>query len=314
MTRRAMTSAAIGTAVFCTTQLARSGDGDADAQFKYGLAEMLAGRYATGCPAIETSYRLDPRAGTLFTLAECHRKAGKTASALAGYQQYLAVYGQMTPEQKAAQKERAAVATEERAALEPAVPRLIIELPQTATPGMIVQRDGATIGGAMMGAALPVDPGEHIVRTVTPDGQQHETRVVLADGEQRTVIAELPAPQAPNERPAASAPTAAPGAEVGSRRAWTYSVGAVGVVGLVVAGTTGALAIAKGSTASNDCNASGVCATQQGVDAGNAARSLANVATVGCVVGGIALAAAIVLWLTEPSAKQGNVAMLAGTW
>jgi hypothetical protein len=308
---------------------AEPGEGDADAQFKYGLAEMLAGRYGTGCPALETSYRLDPRAGTLFTLAECQRKGGRTASALASYEAYLALYRRMTPEQRPLQRERAAIATEERAALDVTVPRLTIELPPAAAPGTLVQRDGATIGGAMMGAALPVDPGEHVVRTVTPDGRQHEMRVVLADREQRTVIAELPAatpplaapapagtpsPAAPPERAAPHESSAASSPGGGSRRTWTYAVGAVGVAGLVVAGTTGALAIAKRSTASSDCNASGVCGSQQGVDAGNAARGLANVATVGWVVGGIALAAAIVLWLTERGTPPRSVATLAGSW
>jgi hypothetical protein len=84
-----------------------------------------------------------------------------------------------------------------------------------------------------------------------------------------------------------------------------------------VAGTTGALALAKRSTASSDCNASGVCTSQQGVDAGNAARDLANVATVGWVVGGVALAAAVILWLTEArdtSAPPRSVAGLAAEW
>jgi hypothetical protein len=57
-----------------------------------------------------------------------------------------------------------------------------------------------------------------------------------------------------------------------------------------------------------------VCATQQGVDAGNAARSFADVATGGALVGGIALAVALVLWLTEPSAQQRPAAAFAGTW
>jgi hypothetical protein len=257
MTRRAITSAAIGTAVLFVTQLARADDGDAEAQFKYGLAEMLAGRYATGCPALETSYRLDPRAGTLFTLAECDRKAGKAATALAEYDQYLALYAGMTAEQRAAQKERAAVAAEERAALQSAVPIQIVE---------------------------PPPPQAAVDRPATP-AQKAEPRADAVAGRAGR-----------------------------SRRTWTYAIGGVGVAGLAVAATTGALAMAKRSTASADCSTSGVCTSQQGVDSGNSARSLANVATAGCLVGGIALAAAIILWLTEPSAPPRSVAGLSGTW
>jgi hypothetical protein len=242
---------------------------DADAQFKYGLAEMLAGRYATGCPALETSYRLDPRAGTLFTLAECLRKAGKTSSALASYDEYLSLYARMTPEQRATQRERVAIATEERAALMDREPRPVVPEPPPPTP-----------------APAPSPPAQ-------PAPQQSQ------------------AARVPRESPPL-ATTAATGA--GSRRTWVYVSGGVGVAGLLLAGGAGALSIAKRSTASSDCNAGGVCMSQQGVDAGNAARNFANVATVGWVVGGVGLAAAIILWLTEPGAPPRNVAWLTGRW
>src|SRR5262249_29835804 len=154
----------------------------------FGRSEMLAGRYATGCSALEASYRLDPRAGTLFTLAECDLKWGKTASALARYEEYLALYGRMAPEQRAAQAERAAVATHERNALVGAVPRLVVRRAESAAPGTVVQRDDVTLGGPMLGAAMPVDPGEHVVSAQAADGRRNEVRVTLAAGEQRTLV------------------------------------------------------------------------------------------------------------------------------
>ena len=61
----------------------------AEALFSKGLADMEAGRYDAACPAIGESYRLDPRGGTLFTLAECEAKAGKIATAVARYDDAL---------------------------------------------------------------------------------------------------------------------------------------------------------------------------------------------------------------------------------
>ena len=56
-----------------------------DALFQKGIDDLAAGRYDIACPAIAESLRLDPRPGTLFTLAECYSKAGKVASAVVRY-------------------------------------------------------------------------------------------------------------------------------------------------------------------------------------------------------------------------------------
>src|ERR1700724_1365517 len=45
------------------------GPDPAAALFDRGLADMQAHRYATACPELAESYRLDPHAGGLFTLA-----------------------------------------------------------------------------------------------------------------------------------------------------------------------------------------------------------------------------------------------------
>jgi hypothetical protein len=57
----------------------------AEALFNRGFADMDAGRYETGCKAIAASQRLDPRAGTLFTLAVCEAQWGKIATAASHY-------------------------------------------------------------------------------------------------------------------------------------------------------------------------------------------------------------------------------------
>ena len=65
---------------------------------------MLAGRYDTGCPELAESYRLDPAPGTLFTLAECERKGGNIATALARYDDYLQLFNRMSPDEQAHQR------------------------------------------------------------------------------------------------------------------------------------------------------------------------------------------------------------------
>jgi hypothetical protein len=316
----------IGFALLAASVPARGDESDAAAQFDYGRSEMMGRRYATGCPALKSSFQLDPRPGTLFTLAECDLQWGKVASALASYEQYLALYDRMSSEQKTRQAERARIASAERASLESSVPRLSVRVPEGAPAGVVIQRDDVVLGGPMLGAAIPVDPGEHVVRVRMPDGRVDEQRVALVGGEQRVVVARLPAPDEPAAP--ASSPVAAPAPLAtrpplsspepstvsgghASRRRWIFAAGGVALAGGIVAGVAGGLALAKKSTAESDCTSQGsqaVCASQQGVDAGNAARGLANAETVALAVAGVGVVAALVLWLTEPHEPRASAA------
>jgi hypothetical protein len=312
--RRGDCTIGLALAVLLACAPAEADEGEAAAQFDYGLREMMAGRYPTGCAALEGSFHLDPRPGTLFTLAECELQWGRTASALAGYEEYLALYSRMSPDQKTKQAERARVATEERTRLEVSVPRIAVQLPDGSPPGVVVERDDVVLGGPMLGAAIPVNPGDHIVRARMPDGRTSEQKVTADAGTSRRVVATLPGPvPEPTRAPAATTaiaepapPLAAPPAHA-SHRAWTFIALGVGAAGVAVAAGTGAVALAKTSTVGAECNAQGRCTSQTGVDAGNAARGLANVETVALVVAGAALAASLVLALTEPKGARPKV-------
>jgi len=290
------------------------------------LSEMLAGRYATGCPAIEASFRLDPRPGTLFTLADCDRKWGRTASALARFGEFLALYDRMPADQRAKQHERAAVAATERAALERSVPLLAVRLPNDAPTGTRVWRDEIELAASSLGAAVAVDPGEHVIRSQLPDAHAGATeqRITLAAGEQRTLVVDLAAPlptaplaatppaAAPATLPAPAAPVAplsdSPG-PAPSHRGWAYVAGGIGVASLAVAGVTGGWALVEKGETSPSCDPLGRCTSQRAVNAGNEAHTLTNVETGAWIVGGIALAVALVVWATEPHTRGASLAM-----
>ena len=304
-------------AVLVPAGAARAQGQDAAVTFDYGRAEMLAGRYATGCPALEASFRLDPRPGTLFTLADCNGAWGKTASALARFSEFLSLYERMTPEQQARQKERAGIATSERASLERAVPLLTVRLPAEVPAGTRVWRDDVELRGDTLGAGMPVDPGEHRVRLTLPDGRTTDQRITLANGEQKTVVAELPAGTAASPTPTpvpprapapASAPTLSPAPALALAPApaprpapsplaspWTFAAAGLTLASFGVAAVTGGLALSERSTANAACSASGVCATAHGASAGNDAHTLADVETGALLVGGVALVATVVL-------------------
>src|SRR5688572_10356592 len=86
----------------------------AEALFNRGMTDMEAGRYDAGCKAIAESQRLDPRPGTLFTLAVCETRWGHIATAVTHYGDYLTLYDRLTPDHQARQVERAKEAKKQR--------------------------------------------------------------------------------------------------------------------------------------------------------------------------------------------------------
>src|ERR1700733_10594176 len=92
-------ASALGTVAFLAGAIALAAD-PAQAAFERGLAQMEAGRFDLGCPAVEESYKLDPRPGTLFTLAECEAKRGHLATAVRRYDDYLSLWSALPPDKK----------------------------------------------------------------------------------------------------------------------------------------------------------------------------------------------------------------------
>jgi hypothetical protein len=282
----------------------------AEALFDLGVKELNAGHYDKACPAIAESLRLDPRPGTLFTLAECEAKLGRIATAMTHYRDYLALYAKMAPEQQETHKKRAGIARTQQEALGPAVPELSISLAGDAPAGTVVRRDGAVVPEAALGVAIPIDPGEHVVTTEAPGRPQGEVRVTVERGEKKALTVEVKAaPRAEPPPPAAQplAPAAPPPASAGPgrQRVAAYVVGGVGLAAITVGAVTGGITLSKKATIDQDCGVGGVptaCKTEAGASAGESAKTTGLVSTIGFGVGLAGLATAAVLWATAPRA------------
>lgn len=277
------------------------------ALFDKGLKDMLAGRYKTGCPALAESFRLDPEPGTLFTVAECQRKQGKLATALAHYDDYLRLFARMTPDQQQQQRGRDKVSKTERDALASVVPRLTLHLPADAPASTIVKLQGRRLEGPSLGIALPIDPGSYTLTTQIPGGPEHEQQVSMAKGEHKDITLEVDRANAPSKPPAAvplHQPRPAPEPEQGraSSKTWAYIAGGVGVAGIALGSVTGILALGKKATVDSQC--SGTVCNAEGKQAADSGKSLALVSTVGFGVGAAGLVTAAVLLLTLPSPSR----------
>jgi hypothetical protein len=279
--------------------MARAQGGTAQAQFDFGLGEMEAGRYASGCPALAESYRLDPRPGVLFTLAECENRWGKIASALTHYEAYIDVFARMRDDEKAHQRGRDKVALAQRDGLRGQVPELSIALPPSAPAGTTVSRDGVPLGAPSLGVAFTVDPGEHVVVARTPDGASHEARVNIARAQHRTLVVDLTAVP-PSLTPAPSSAPSPPPGPATPARTWAWIAGGVGVAGLVAGAVGGAIVLNDKSTIDVSCNPDKMCSAP-GLSAVSQARTFGLMSDAGFAVGGVGLAMAVLLYLVTPS-------------
>lgn len=131
----------------------------AQALFDDGRKLLEAGDVAAACLKFAESQRMSPLPGTLLNLANCHEKLNLLATAWGEYREGLALA------RADGREDRIAFVEERLAALEPRVPRLIIELALelAGVEGLVVLRDGVVLGPASIGTPMPVDPGTHVV-------------------------------------------------------------------------------------------------------------------------------------------------------
>jgi len=271
---------------------------EAEARVLFAEARRLAaaGDYVEACPKFEDSLRLNPGIGTTFNLADCFEHLGRTASAWA---RFLDVAGAT---KVAGQPDRERVARERAAALEPRLSRIvvIVDLP---VDGMTVQRDAVVVAASAWGVAVPVDPGVHAIHVTAPNRKPWSTEVSVPAGDPTTVSVSIPAlefqPEPPAPLPAATLVT--PTLPPPERRLTLPAVllGSVGIAGLAAGAFLGIRFLQENSEAKGlcrpvDCSTDGEKA-QHAQLVSDATRDR-NWEFVAVGVGGVALAAATVLW------------------
>lgn len=294
---------------------APSSSAQARSLFREARELMEEQRFAEACPKLQESLRIDPGMGTQFNLAHCWEKLGLTASA---WGLFLDV---ASAAQRTDQRARETAARARAAALEPKLSRLRVDVP-TSVPGLTIRVAGDELGQGAWSAAMPVDPGPYHVEASAPD-KQSWSQDVLVEGQGMTTSVEVPllrdiapaveAPISDSARPAT--PEDAEGNGAG-RTILTFSLGAVGVAG-ILAGVVYGLDAKSHTSASQDLCTGGpeenICLRgegQPGFDGGVAEREdldqhrndadrSATVSYVAFGVGTAALAGTAILLLTS---------------
>lgn len=250
-----------------------------------GLADMLAGRFDSGCPKLAESYRLEPMPGALFTVAECEAGWGKSLDAIRHYRQYLGEFDRMTPEQQTGQKGRDKVAKEKLEELSANVGTVTFRLPDAAPAGTVVKVDGREVAADKLGQPEAMEPGEYRVTVEAPGHLPREHRLVLTRGEKQDMSLGLGS-------------EGDDGGETGAGSdiplsTWGWVAGGVGAAALIVGIATGAATMGKKGIIEDHC--AGIECDPEGLDAADSAQTLGAVSTFGFVLGGIGLAAGITI-------------------
>ncbi|MEZ4444795.1 MAG: hypothetical protein R3B72_37315 [Polyangiaceae bacterium] len=259
-----------------------------------GLRFYEEGRFAEAYERFEMADRLVPAPTLQLFMARAKRSLGELVAAHALYRKVaLMPVASDAPQQFA---QAVADAKQELANLDERIPRITIAL-QPADAQAKVTLDGKAITAT---EAHLVDPGAHAVEVTRP-GQpplRIDQRVAAGDG---TVVVRVPL--AATGEPPPPAEPAPEGSLVPAIVAY-----AVGAAGLGVGIATGVVAKSKIDDVKSRCD--GVHCLQSDAALADEASSFATVSTVGFVIGGVGLAAGVVLTIWRPGGGGGEQAWL----
>jgi hypothetical protein len=270
----------------------------AEALFRAGREAAGRGDYATACQRFEESNRLEPTAGTVMNLANCREQLGQIASAWQRYREAI--------EKLPAEDERVGIARERSAALEPRLPKLSLTLAASAPPETTVQRDEIAIGRGSFGVPLPVDPGAHTIVVRAPGRIDRRYELSLAEREVREL--ELETGESDPGTGVVTPPgeprvdTGTESAPSSSRRTIGFVVGGIGLAGIAVSLTAGAMALSKKSEVDEECT-NNRC-TAAGLDAGDSGKTLVTVSNVAFVAGAVGIGLGAYLILSSDSTDE----------
>lgn len=236
--------------------------------------------------------------GTLFHLADCYEKTGRTASA---WSMFLDVASQAAAQKRA---DRETAARERAAALKPQLSNLVLRVADSDLPGLELKRDGSVVGKPMWDTGVPVDPGKHTVVATAPGFKTWTGSIEVPAKPGDT---ELAVPALEKSAAASPEPAAAQEAGASSRGSGRRLVGlVVGGAGVVTFGVSTVLALkakSKFDDTASLCN--GNQCTEEGASMRHDAVRGGNVATVVGGVGLAALATGAALYFTAPSGSAG---------
>lgn len=275
----------------------------ADKLFREARTLMAQGKYETACPKLEQSQQLDPSPPTQYQLGICYENTGRPATALAFFTEVADLA------QKAGFKDKEKVARDKASALEPKVPRIIIEVSAgSRVSGLSILRDGKPVPENQYNQPILVDPGDYAISASAPGKKPFDTTVsVRGEGVRVKVPIVLADVQGVAKRPDSTPPDASPKGGIGAQRIAGIAISVVGAGGVAVGAVFGLNAMSGYDKAIKDpslCPSKKQC-YPEGKKLVDEAQTNALISTIGFVAGGVLLAGGIVVIATGSPKAPG---------
>jgi hypothetical protein len=276
----------------------------AESLFQEARKLMDARRYAEACAKFAASQKLAPGPGTLLNLANCYEKDGKVASAWARYHEAVGLA------QRLGRPDREKTAKEGADRLEPRLIKLTIV---SDAVGVDVKLDGNLLDRAVIGTALPVDPGKHTIEAMAKGKKSFVTTLDVSERTKNPSV-QIPALEEDTTSQKPDPPKPPPDKIIEPPKEEKPGWGAqkivgvvgmgVGVVGLGVGAFFGLRASSRWSDAKPRCP--NLECDKQGIDLAADAKSAGNLSTIFFIAGGLVAAGGAVLFFTAPSRERAQ--------
>ena len=270
----------------------------ADVLFRQAKSLLDAGKIEAACAKFEASETLENGLGTLLHLGDCYERAGRSASAWHAFLEAEAVA------QDKKDFERAQVAAQRVAALEPKLIRVVFVVPMTSrVPGLTVRLGANAIPHSAWGTIIPVDAGVQNVSASAKGYRPWTLQIDATKGEGKQYRVNVPtlAP-IPGEQNVADRGSA--------YRTAGVVTGSVGLAGLGAGAVFSALY--RNADDAKTCTAGVVqCTPNQ-----SSKTAYSNAALTSFAVGGALLATGVTLFVLAPSKdnKEKNALRVAAKY
>jgi hypothetical protein len=282
-----------------------------------GAAAYNDGRFKDAVDLFTKAESLMHAPPHVLYIARAHTKLGQFVKAR---EEYIRITKeQLPPNSPAAFRDAVNTAKKELDAINPKIGSLEIKVEGSENAkDLIVKVDGAPIASVLLGVPQPMDPGEHHIEATATGLKAMPQTVRLADGDKASTMLKLePDPGAAAAAALPGAPGAAPGAPPpgapvqdtsvsmdttspnNGMRIGAYAALGVGVVGLGLGTVFLLKSSSKRSDADDICNLpGGACPVNRRDEVkqlDNDASSASTLSIVGYAVGGVGVAAGVVL-------------------
>jgi hypothetical protein len=290
----------------------------ADTLFEQAKKRYAAGDIAGACALFDASLKKFEQLGTHIALATCYERLGKTASAWAQFHAAAAAAGK-------AHDKRQGAAEDHAASLEPRLSKLVVKLePGYRVDRLEVRRDNAVVSEAELGAAIAVDPGDHVIEANAPGWQKWEKGIsIMSPGTVEVIVPALgkaplpveeikvtarkdspppvasPSPASVVIAPRRTEPAAAVSQSPRSQRLLGYGLAGGGTALVIGSLAVGAVASSRWSDAQPHCQ-DRKC-DQTGLDLAHGAQTMGDLSTGLFVAGAAAAGISLYLLVTANS-------------